>query len=123
MKKSTLISCALVFMVLQAHAYIPLNEFSGASVLLNGPDWKFKLNVNGICVISDKNTVSLEQTEEGIVFSHILLSAGKGNKTSFQISLKTYKASEIESVKGNFRIYPVDGNHWPGFLQDLFTRN
>jgi len=48
MKKSFLISCALVFLLLQAHAYIPLNEVEGASVLLNGPDWKFKLDVTDV---------------------------------------------------------------------------
>jgi hypothetical protein len=77
---------------------------------------------SGICLLLDKTSISLEQTEDGIVFSHILLSAGKGNKTSYQISLKTYKASEIESVKGNFRIYPLDGKQWPRFLEDLFAR-
>ncbi len=78
---------------------------------------------NGICILTDKNTISLEETEKGVIFSHVLLSAGKGNKTSLQISLKTHKASEIESVNGDFRIYPLEGNNWPEFLENLFPSN
>ena len=74
---------------------------------------------NGIGVICYGSTISLEENHGKQIFSQILLSAGKGNKTGGMLTLLPVKADEVKSEKGKLRIVPLESGNWPEFLNDL----
>ncbi|MCD6392189.1 MAG: beta galactosidase jelly roll domain-containing protein [Planctomycetes bacterium] len=75
---------------------------------------------NGLGVIMDDATVSLERCGDGMVFSHLLRVAGKGNKTGGMMTLLPVKADEITSVRGSLRFIVLAQDKWPELFGTLF---
>lgn len=65
----------------------------------------------GIGVLADSATVSLEDTGEGMIFSHVVISAGRGNKTGGMMTLRSIPAAGVGTIQGAFRIVPLE-NEW-----------
>lgn len=68
---------------------------------------------DGFGILCDGSTLSLEETESGMVFSQVLRVAGKGNKTGGMLTLLPVAARDVDSEKGYFRMTPLVSNRWP----------
>ncbi len=62
----------------------------------------------GMGVLAESATVSLEDTGEGMIFSQVVISAGRGNKTGGMMTLHPIPAAGVGTVKGAFRIVPLE---------------
>jgi hypothetical protein len=76
---------------------------------------------NGLGVMMDKATISLENYTNGMIFSHLLHVAGKGNKTGGMMTLLPVNADEITSAQGSLRIMVLESNNWPDLFQTFFA--
>ena len=76
----------------------------------------------GIGVLCDQGTISLEVTGSSIVFSHILRVAGKGNKTGGMLTLLPVPAEEVKSVKASLRIVPLKSGKWPKLFANVLGK-
>ena len=74
---------------------------------------------NGIGVICDGSTVSLEEREGQQIFSQVLRSSGKGNKTGGMMTLLPVKAAEVKSEKGTMRFVPLEAGKWPVLFEEV----
>jgi hypothetical protein len=74
---------------------------------------------NGIGVICDGSTVSLEEKEGKQIFSQVLRSSGKGNKTGGMMTLLPVKAAKIKSEKGSMRFVPLEAGKWPVLFEEV----
>ena len=74
---------------------------------------------NGIGIICDGSTVSLEEREEQQIFSQVLRSSGKGNKTGGMMTLLPVKAGDVKSEKGTMRLVPLEAGKWPVLFEDV----
>lgn len=66
----------------------------------------------------DGSTVSLEKHDGHTVFTHILKSAGKGNKRMRTLYL--VKADELKIAKGSFRVVLLKSGEWSAPFKDFF---
>ncbi len=73
----------------------------------------------GIGLLLDSATISLEKSASGVVLTHLLRVSGKGNKTGGMLTLFPVNAEEIKSVKGTFRIVPLQSGQWPALFQQV----
>lgn len=74
---------------------------------------------NGIGVICDGSTVSLEEREGQQIFSQVLRSSGKGNKTGGMMTLLPVKAAEVKSEKGTMRFVLLMAGKWPALFEKV----
>ncbi|NQV31947.1 MAG: hypothetical protein HQ515_04590, partial [Phycisphaeraceae bacterium] len=74
---------------------------------------------NGIGVICDNSTLSLEAKREYQILSQVLRSSGKGNKTGGMMTLLPVQASEIKSESGALRFIPLEARRWPSVFKDV----
>ncbi|MBA7650644.1 Beta-galactosidase [subsurface metagenome] len=74
---------------------------------------------NGIGVICNGSTLSLEQRQGQQIFSQVLRSSGKGNKTGGMMTLLPVKAAEVKSEKGTMRFVPLEAGKWPVLFEDV----
>ncbi len=74
---------------------------------------------NGIGVICDGSTVSLEEREGQQIFSQVLRSSGKGNKTGGMMTLLPVKAADVQSEKGTMRFVPLEAGKWPVLFEEV----
>jgi beta-galactosidase len=72
-----------------------------------------------ICFLNYGYTASLEESNGGQIFSQILLSSGKGNKTGGMLTLLPVEADKIQKVKGRLTIIPVEAGRRSEFLGKL----
>lgn len=72
---------------------------------------------NGLGVVSQSATVSLEPEGDSAYFSHILLSAGHGEKRS--ISRVNIDAKTLKPVSGSLRLMPLTSGKWPEAFQTV----
>jgi len=76
-------------------------------------------NGNGLAFLCNDSSISLEEKNGNRIFSQILLSSGKGNKTGGMLTLLPVKASEIKCVKGTISLIPIESGKWPDFIKNL----
>ncbi len=69
----------------------------------------------------DKATISLEYYTNGMIFSHLLHVAGKGNETGGMMTLLPVNADKIKSAQGSLRIMVLESDNWPDLLQTFFA--
>ncbi|HUV67291.1 MAG TPA: glycoside hydrolase family 2 TIM barrel-domain containing protein [Sedimentisphaerales bacterium] len=74
---------------------------------------------NGIGVICNGSTVSLENREGQQIFSQVLRSSGKGNKTGGMMTLLPVKAADVRGEKGTMRFIPLEAGKWPGLFEEV----
>jgi hypothetical protein len=74
---------------------------------------------NGMGVLCDGSTCSLEDVGERMVFSQILRCTGKGSKSGGIVTAYRFKADEIGAVQGHLRVVPLAGGQWPQVFTDL----
>lgn len=74
---------------------------------------------NGIGVICNGSTVSLEEREGQQIFSQVLRSSGKGNKTGGMMTLLPVKAAEVKGEKGTMRFVPLEPETWPALFEKV----
>lgn len=72
----------------------------------------------GIGVIGGGDWLGWEQTEDGIVLSHLARVGGRGNKTNS--SMVRIEAAKTGTIRGTLRIAPLAPEHWPGLFGDFF---
>jgi len=53
------------------------------------------------------------------IFSQVLRSSGKGNKTGGMMTLLPVKAAEVKSEKGTMRFVPLEAGKWPVLFEDV----
>ena len=53
------------------------------------------------------------------IFSQVLRSSGKGNKTGGMMTLLPVKAAEVKSEKGSMRLVPLEAGTWPALFEDV----
>ncbi len=70
-------------------------------------------------VICDGSTVSLEERGGQQIFSQVLRSSGKGNKTGGMMTLLPVKAAEVKSEKGTMRFVPLEAGTWPALFEEV----
>ena len=76
---------------------------------------------NGIGMICDGSTVSLEERDGQQIFSQVLLSSGKGNKTGGMMTLLPVKATEVKSENGTMRFVPLEAGKWPVLFEEVLS--
>jgi hypothetical protein len=69
----------------------------------------------------DKAMISLEKHTNGMIFSHLLGVAGKGNKTGGMMTLLPVNADKIKSAQGTLRIMVLESDNWPDLFQTYFA--
>ena len=74
---------------------------------------------NGIGVVCDGSTVSLEEKGGQQFFSQVLRSSGKGNNTEGMMTLLPVKAAEVKSEKGMIRFIPLEAGTWPVLFEEV----
>jgi hypothetical protein len=76
---------------------------------------------SGLGIIMDKAMISLEKHTNGMIFSHLLGVAGKGNKTGGMMTLLPVNADKIKSAQGTLRIMVLESDNWPDLFQTYFA--
>ena len=66
---------------------------------------------NGLGVIGENSTISLEPAGDVVYFRHLLRVAGHGQKRNR--SLQIIKAAELKDVRGSFQVIPLVSEQWP----------
>ncbi|MCD6287481.1 MAG: DUF4981 domain-containing protein, partial [Candidatus Hydrogenedentes bacterium] len=74
---------------------------------------------NGMGVICDSATVSLEKHGKIMVFSQLLRVAGKGNKTGGMLTLLPVPVSLVSTAKGSIRFVPLSSGSWPSPFNEI----
>jgi len=74
----------------------------------------------GVGVICNGSTVSLQARKGYQVFSQVLRSSGKGNKTGGMMTLLPVKAADIKSETGAMRLVPLEPRRWPDMFETFF---
>jgi len=69
----------------------------------------------------DNATFSLENNSDGMIFSHLLRVAGKGDKTGGMLTLLPVNADQITSANGSLRIMVLDADNWPELFETIFA--
>ena len=126
----------------QSLAYIPIDQNGDLDVSLNG-EWRFMLNgpeedffkpdfdVSGWAAIKVPGNWEMQDFEEPHykepqdsvgqqIFSQVLRSSGKGNKTGGMMTLLPVKAADVKSEKGTMRFVPLEAGKWPVLFEDVF---
>jgi len=75
----------------------------------------------GLGMLMDRATISLEAHDRGMVFSHLLCVAGKGNKTGGMMTLLPVQADEVTSANGRLRIIVLGPDNRPELFARLFA--
>ncbi len=74
---------------------------------------------NGLGVLCHGSTISLEERDGRQIFSQVLRSSGKGNKTGGMMTLLPVKAVEVKSAKGKMRLMPLEAGSLPALFREL----
>jgi hypothetical protein len=72
---------------------------------------------NGLGVVGQDSTVSVEPADGATWFSDLLRVAGHGQKRN--ASLQTVKADGLKNVTGHLRVVPLVAGQWPGVFQEV----
>jgi len=78
-----------------------------------------KSNGDGIVLLCNNANVNFEQTDRGIVLTYNVYVSGLGAKwgiTNFPIF-----ANQIDSLKGSFYLFKINGKHWDKIMHQLFV--
>lgn len=74
---------------------------------------------NGFGILCNGSTLSIEPTDDGLIFTQHLKTAGKCNKSGGIITRHRVKADEIGVAPGHMRIVPLKAGQWPLLFKDL----
>lgn len=75
---------------------------------------------NGVAIIGDRANIAVEVVDGKFIVSHNALVSGKGNKKTMPIPAYRIEADAVKEISGTFRIVPLQANHWPKKLIEIF---
>jgi beta-galactosidase len=74
---------------------------------------------NGLGVIGQDATISLEPEKDATFFTHLLRVAGHGPKRA--VSVITIKGGDLKPVSGTMRLAPLTAGQWPAVFQQALS--